>query len=168
MATRTLFLLLTLPLFLGLGLLSSYCLELSSRLRRCQEECRKLRAHRDELRRRLDALERQHSESRTSPSLSPREGLDRFAKLRALVIKTLHPDNAPRANAIEKEVRSEMFKAVWPEIVRIENENPPAFQGWGDAAMRGQFQNSSEAPSSRRRDAAVSGWRERRNNATVG
>jgi hypothetical protein len=37
-----------------------------------------------------------------------------FRQLRALVMKELHPDNAPAG--MDRVVRQEVFKAIWPKI----------------------------------------------------
>ncbi|MFT2094174.1 hypothetical protein ACMS1Z_05725 [Acidiphilium multivorum] len=44
----------------------------------------------------------------------------RFGRLKSLIIRELHPDGKPDAGAIERTVRTELFKHLWPEIERIE------------------------------------------------
>jgi hypothetical protein len=41
-----------------------------------------------------------------------------FRKLRALIVKELHPDHAP-ADSIERTIRAEVFKALWPKVEAI-------------------------------------------------
>lgn len=43
-----------------------------------------------------------------------------FARLKKLVVRELHPDGKPDAGVIERTVRSELFKRLWPEIEKIE------------------------------------------------
>jgi septal ring factor EnvC (AmiA/AmiB activator) len=45
----------------------------------------------------------------------------RFRKLRALIVKELHPDHAP-AGSVDRVLRSEVFKALWPKIEAISEE----------------------------------------------
>jgi hypothetical protein len=45
-------------------------------------------------------------------------GQDRFEALRRIVVKELHPD-ACNAGQLEKLIRAECFKKVWPEIERL-------------------------------------------------
>ena len=51
--------------------------------------------------------------SRRSPSNN-----DRFDTLRRLVAKELHPDFCS-GGAVEKTLRAEFFKELWPEIERL-------------------------------------------------
>ncbi len=44
----------------------------------------------------------------------------RFGRLKSLIIRELHPDGKPDAGGIERTVRTELFKHLWPEIERIE------------------------------------------------
>jgi hypothetical protein len=44
----------------------------------------------------------------------------RYAKLRALLIRELHPDSCPESNKLEKIVKSELFKLIWPQIEAID------------------------------------------------
>jgi len=44
----------------------------------------------------------------------------RYAKLRALMIRELHPDSCPESNKLEKIVKSELFKLIWPQIEAID------------------------------------------------
>jgi hypothetical protein len=38
-----------------------------------------------------------------------------FRRLRALIVKELHPDHAP-ADSVDRALRAEVFKAIWPKI----------------------------------------------------
>ncbi|WP_287988670.1 hypothetical protein [Acidiphilium sp.] len=49
-----------------------------------------------------------------------RETGGRFGRLKSLVIRELHPDGRPDAGIIERTVRIELFKNLWPEIEKIE------------------------------------------------
>lgn len=129
MATGLFLLSVTAPLGLGLAFMLIIAMELSSRLKRCQKERDELRAQRDGMARELLMLRKrwfgpEASSGRGSVALST-PNLDAFNRLRSLVIKTLHPDAAPEDSAAAKTLRSEMFKAVWPEIIKIENETGP-------------------------------------------
>jgi hypothetical protein len=106
-------------------------LDLSARFKLCQGELEELRAEKDRLRLELDAL---NSRSRPAEFAASRAEcsisgcgcvavrLDRFASLRALVIKTLHPDKSPLSSPLEKTIRAELFKVIWPEILKIEGD----------------------------------------------
>ena len=41
-----------------------------------------------------------------------------FRRLRALIVRELHPDHAP-ADSIDRAVRAEIFKVIWPKIEAI-------------------------------------------------
>jgi hypothetical protein len=43
---------------------------------------------------------------------------DRFKRLRTLIVKELHPDNAPKDSA-DWAARTELFKIIWPKIEAI-------------------------------------------------
>jgi hypothetical protein len=43
----------------------------------------------------------------------------RFRQLRALLARELHPDHT-KADGIERIIRSELFKSLWPEVEKIE------------------------------------------------
>ena len=53
----------------------------------------------------------------------PQEAGGSFAKLKALVIRELHPDGNPQAGALERTMRAELFKSLWPAIERLEKSN---------------------------------------------
>jgi hypothetical protein len=173
MATGLFLLSITTPLVIGFCFVLSYCFELSSRLRRYQDECRKLRISRDGVRQELEALRNDPARSRTPFAGQPGppiDDADRFRRLRALVIKALHPDNAPPGNALEKTLRSEMFKMVWPEIIRIENDThhrpgsvPQDPAGSRPTAPADHSETLHAAPPmpGRRRYDPMPGWRQR-------
>ena len=43
---------------------------------------------------------------------------DRFKRLRTLIVKELHPDNAPKDSA-DWAARTELFKVIWPKVEAI-------------------------------------------------
>ena len=43
---------------------------------------------------------------------------DRFKRLRTLIVKELHPDNAPEDSA-DWAARTELFKVIWPKVEAI-------------------------------------------------
>ncbi len=45
----------------------------------------------------------------------------RFHKLRNLIVHELHPDGQANLSQIERLIRAELFKALWPAIQRIES-----------------------------------------------
>lgn len=45
----------------------------------------------------------------------------KFTRLRAVVVKSLHPDHGGGSQE-ERTIRGELFKRVWPEIERIESD----------------------------------------------
>ena len=45
----------------------------------------------------------------------------KFTRLRAVVVKSLHPDHGAGSQE-ERLLRGEIFKQVWPEIERIESD----------------------------------------------
>jgi hypothetical protein len=47
---------------------------------------------------------------------SDQEG--QYRRLRALIVKELHPDHAP-ADSVDRAIRAEVFKAIWPKIEAI-------------------------------------------------
>ena len=47
----------------------------------------------------------------------------KFTRLRAVVVKSLHPDHGGGSHQ-ERIMRGELFKRVWPEIERIESDAP--------------------------------------------
>lgn len=53
-------------------------------------------------------------------TLSTKDTGHQFARLKKLVVRELHPDGRPDAGVIERTVRSELFKRLWPEIEKIE------------------------------------------------
>lgn len=175
MATGLFLLSVTAPLGFGLVLVLVIALELSSRLRRCQKERDKLRAQRDGLEREVVMLRKRWfgpgALGGRGEITLPASNLDAFNKLRALVIKTLHPDAAPEDSATERDLRSEMFKAVWPEIIKIENgigsgsdlgvgaEPRYPVAANGSASFARQPVNLAK-----RRREGNTGWRERRKN----
>jgi hypothetical protein len=44
-----------------------------------------------------------------------------FRKLRALIIKELHPDYAP-ADSVDRALRAEAFKVIWSKIEALSTE----------------------------------------------
>lgn len=167
MRTGLFLLSITAPLVIGLGLLLSYCLELSSQLRRAHEEFKKLRTEREWDGRKSVALQKRVAELegslRTISGDAAAANHDAFAKLRALVIKTLHPDAAPQDSASERALRSDMFKAIWPEILKIQHDiDHPSTT---DARPETEIERRHATPASmsrRNSDEGYHGWRQRR------
>jgi hypothetical protein len=176
----------TLLLVVCLLLVLSFCLELSAQLSRSRDECKKLRTERDWLRIEVGALQKRVSEykgtSADHGSDHSRAGNDAFASLRALLIKTLHPDGAPQDSPVEMALRSDMFKAVWPEIIKIENKADcwPDITSqrrididYADPVALREFKNLRRPPNWRHgaghhSDLICSGWRDRRKTAVHG
>ena len=52
---------------------------------------------------------------KAAPSI---EDGSQFRRLRALIVKELHPDYAA-ADSVDRAIRSEVFKAIWPKIEAI-------------------------------------------------
>jgi hypothetical protein len=89
-----------------------------ARIKRLQTAGRTVIAHREEWKARAQGAENKAMElpvqlSRRSPSNN-----DRFDTLRRLVAKELHPDFCS-GGAVEKTLRAEFFKELWPEIERL-------------------------------------------------
>ena len=53
-------------------------------------------------------------------SAGPTANHDKFRLAKAVISKTLHPDNAGGGGAIARLARTEIFKEIWPEIVKID------------------------------------------------
>ncbi len=45
---------------------------------------------------------------------------DKFRLAKAVISRTLHPDNAGIGGEIARTARAEIFKEIWPEIVKID------------------------------------------------
>ncbi|MGA8756534.1 MAG: hypothetical protein WB611_09400 [Stellaceae bacterium] len=109
------------------------------------ENCDKLRRERDRLRTQLAELEntiatlrskgkilvrdrdkwemaarQRESEITELRSAGPSANHDKFKLAKAVISKTLHPDNAGGGGAIARLARAEIFKEIWPEIVKID------------------------------------------------
>ncbi len=54
-------------------------------------------------------------------SASNKGDTSRFHKLRNLIVHELHPDGQANLSQIERLIRAELFKALWPAIQRIES-----------------------------------------------
>lgn len=157
MASRAPLLLLFIVLASALVFLAWGCLSLYGRLRRCREECKKLRLQRTSLRRELEACVKRRNElAAVAADVPAKAKSDEFIRLRKLAIRTLHPDNAPEASTAEKALRSEMFKTFWPELVRIE-------AGAGGADKPEPVRPIYTGPERRRQDVPIR-WRDRRTN----
>ena len=172
MATGTPLLLFSLMLISGFVFLAGCCLALYGRLRRCREECKKLRVQRINLRRELDACIKRHAELASSAGDAPKARSDAFLRLRTLAIRALHPDNAPGTSPAEKAMRSEMFKAFWPELVKIEAGIEDALPA--QPVNTGEKSGSAPVHSppgytglERRRHDVPINWRDRRKTGTT-
>lgn len=45
---------------------------------------------------------------------------DKFRLAKAVISRTLHPDNAQSGGDLTRTARTEIFKEIWPEIVKID------------------------------------------------
>ena len=61
---------------------------------------------------------------------------DRFKRLRTLIVKELHPDNAPKDSA-DWAARTELFKVIWPKVDETSDELDPRFPLLPGAANAG-------------------------------
>ena len=85
-----------------------------------------MQAEIDQLTEATRALGRERDEWRAltaHKSHTPNEASYRrkFTRLRAIVVKSLHPDHGAGSQQ-ERLIRGEIFKQVWPEIERIESD----------------------------------------------
>ena len=53
-------------------------------------------------------------------SAGPSANRDKFKLAKAVISRTLHPDNPGGGGAIARLARAEIFKEIWPEIVKID------------------------------------------------
>ena len=76
---------------------------------------------------RLMALVKQHEATlaslreevhRHADTLASSTDTGQFRSLRALIVKELHPDHTPEGS-VDRALRAEVFKAVWPKIEEI-------------------------------------------------
>ena len=87
---------------------------LRARVRRLQTAGKTVIRQREEwMARALEAEDALEAERR-----KPMNGNDRFDRLRRLIAKELHPDFCTGGD-LEKTVRAEWFKRLWPEIERM-------------------------------------------------
>ena len=84
------------------------------KVKRLQEAGKTVIAQREQWKTRALATEELLETERTQRS----KGVDRFDALRRLVAKELHPDFCTGGD-LEKLVRQECFKKLWPEIDRL-------------------------------------------------
>jgi septal ring factor EnvC (AmiA/AmiB activator) len=64
-------------------------------------------------------IDRLNAQVRKMQASAPEDS--RFRKLRALIVKELHPDHAP-AGSVDRVLRGEAFKALWPKVETISEE----------------------------------------------
>jgi PPC89-like protein with centrosome localization domain len=70
---------------------------------------------------RWEAAARQlESEIAELRSADPSSNRDKFKLAKAVISRTLHPDNAARGGDAMRRARTEIFKEIWPEIVKID------------------------------------------------
>jgi hypothetical protein len=87
---------------------------LRSQVKRLQEAGKTIIAQREQWKARALAAEEQLGSERSRRS----KGDDRFDALRRLVVKELHPDYC-NGGTLEKLIRQECFKKLWPENERL-------------------------------------------------
>ena len=87
---------------------------LRSQVKRLQDAGKTVIAQREQWKARALVAERQMAMERDRQA----GGQDRFDALRRIVVKELHPD-ACNGGQLEKLIRAECFKEVWPEIERL-------------------------------------------------
>ncbi len=66
------------------------------------------------------AARQRESEITELRSAGPSANHDKFKLAKAVISKTLHPDNAGSVGEIARLARAEIFKEIWPEIVKID------------------------------------------------
>ena len=86
--------------------------ELEAKIERLQDAGRTVIAQREEWKERALA-----AEAKTGPRASASD--TRFARVKRLVALELHPDHSQR-QGIDRLVREEIFKQLWPQIAAIE------------------------------------------------
>ena len=90
-----------------------------------QTRSAEMQAEIDALKAAIAALDRELEDRRAlnEPPPPPHEAhyRRRFTRLRNIVVKALHPDYGEGSHE-ERLMRGEIFKRVWPEIERIEND----------------------------------------------
>ncbi len=109
------------------------------------ENCAKLRRERDRLKSQLAELENTVATLRSKGKLAVADrdkweaaarqreseiaelrsagfslNRDKFRLAKALISRTLHPDNAQSGGDVTRMIRAEIFKEIWPEIVKID------------------------------------------------
>ena len=87
---------------------------LRATIKRLQDAGKAVIAQREQWKARALTAEEQMATERDRQA----SGQDRFAALRRIVVKELHPD-ACNGGQLEKLIRAECFKKVWPEIERL-------------------------------------------------
>jgi hypothetical protein len=90
-----------------------------AKIKRLQDAGKTVVAQREEWRTRALAGEDKAAELATQLSHQPRD--DRFDRLRRIVARELHPDFCT-GGSVEKALRAEFFKALWPEIERLSEQ----------------------------------------------
>jgi hypothetical protein len=93
-----------------------------------QARCAEMQAEIDQLKITIAVLAREQDEWKAlaakKPEASPPSDANyrrKFTKLRAVIVKSLHPDHGGGSQE-ERIMRGELFKRVWPEIERIESD----------------------------------------------
>lgn len=67
---------------------------------------------------RIQALQAASQGAHEAPSGGTGDAAGQFRRLRALLVKELHPDHAA-AGSVDGAIRAEVFKALWPKIEAI-------------------------------------------------
>jgi len=92
-----------------------------------QARSAEMQAEIDQLKATTAALGRERDEWRALTATKAQRPPDdmnyrrKFARLRAVVVKSLHPDHGGGSQE-ERTIRNELFKRVWPQIERIESD----------------------------------------------
>jgi uncharacterized small protein (DUF1192 family) len=94
--------------------LEQECYRLRATIMRLQDAGKTVIAQHEQWKARALAAEEQTAMERDRQA----GGQDRFEALRRIVVKELHPD-ACNGGQLEKLIRAECFKRVWPEIERL-------------------------------------------------
>ena len=95
--------------------------DLSGRVRALQARLTAVTFENDQLQQRVTKTEARLAklDSRPTPPTSDYQ----FRRLRALLARELHPDAVP-AEGVEHDIRTEIFKTVWPQVQEIERPSP--------------------------------------------
>lgn len=95
--------------------------DLSGRMRDLQARFTAVTFENDQLQQRVTKAEARLAKLDSRPTAPTSDY--QFRRLRALLARELHPDTVP-TEGVEHDIRTEIFKTVWPQVQEIERPSP--------------------------------------------